>query len=258
MPRSVQLLGVLLTTCAALFGCSGCGGSADVVRIEGKPGATISRPTLDHWMQALAGSDFRTAIGTEGPRGLVSDPPDYDRCVIAEKLVAVRSFFNQLRPHEASLMHRCRVLHSAVKRQALSFLIAAQWTILEGAKRGVTVTDADVRREFANLRNRRYPTEASLRTYLSERQWSLADLVFQLKLELTAAKLEQQQPPSATIVEDGQQATTALLSQHNAGMIARTNCKLEYVVPGCRQQHGQPPASLTPDAILEALIRSPI
>ncbi len=130
-----------VAACLALSLLGGCGSDA-VVHIDGAANASISRSQLGRWMQSMVGADFREAIGARGPRGLVSEPADYSRCIDAAKLVAPRSFFNQLRLNRAGLGQVCRTLYRSVKAQALSFLIATKWAGIQGAERSVKITDA--------------------------------------------------------------------------------------------------------------------
>jgi hypothetical protein len=142
---------IIRTSAAVAAGCltlslsAGCGGDA-IVQIDGATHASIGERELDQRMQSMVDADFRKAIGTQGPHGFVSEPADYPRCINAARLVAPRSFFNQLRANRAQLNQACHALYRSVKAQALSFLIAAKWTGSEAARRGVKIADADVKR----------------------------------------------------------------------------------------------------------------
>ncbi len=246
----------LLAALGAVLALGGCGGSGvTVVRIAGAPGASISRPTLDHWMQAIAGGDFRESVGVEGPRGLVSEPADYPRCVVAAKLVAPRSFFNQLRPTERELERECQALDRSVKAQALSFLISAEWTIAEAAERGIRVSAGEVDGALGRFRAQRAATEQGLGSYLAERHWSLSDLLYELKVELLAARLRRSASFQRTGA--GERAYAALAERRRRRLAARTHCRPGYVVPGCSEYRGAPPPARAPEAILKNLVHNP-
>jgi hypothetical protein len=213
---------------------AGCGnGGVAVVRIGGVPHATITRSTLDHWMRATVGGDFRQIIGQQGPQGLVSEPVNYPRCINAAKLVAPRSFFNQLQLTRERLTQICQQLHRAIKAQALSYLISARWAVLEGAEQGVSVSDAEVKQTFEQTRGRQYPTERALRDYLSERQWSLADLFDHLRQHLLAKRL-------------GRPLGRKLL--------AKTICAPADIVPNCSAYRGPARVSPTPSELITHLV----
>lgn len=234
----------------ALLTFTGCGGGDSVVHIDGASDASISKATLNHWMQSMAGGDFRESIGAAGPRGLVSDPADYKRCTSASKLVAPRSFFNQLRLSAAQINQKCRELYRSIKAQALSFLISVQWAVAEGAEQGIEVTDADVRHAFERLRKVEYPTEQDLRKYLTERQWSLSDIFYQLKHHVLVTRLLTQLEKAG----GGERVHVKLVLERYNSMIANTSCMPGYVVPNCNEYHGPPTVSPAPNAILKEMV----
>jgi hypothetical protein len=254
MPHALRATAALVGTGLALLIPVGCGGGKTVVRISGAPTASISAATLDHWMQAMAGSDFRETIGAQGPRGLVSEPADYRRCIDAAKLVAPRSFFNQLKLSRAALNQKCHELYHSVKAQALSFLISVQWAIVEGAERDIEASDADVKRAFQQIRQRQYQTESDLHRYLAERQWSLSDLLYQLRHDILASRLH---PQSKRIADKagGEPGYEKVVAERHDRLVARTSCARGYVVPNCGAYHGPPMVSPPPRAILGHLVR---
>jgi hypothetical protein len=238
---------------AALLASSGCGSSDSLVRLQGVPHAAISKTTLNHWMEAMVGGDFRRSIATEGPPGLASEPANYSRCFASAKLVAPRSFFNQIRANPAQIEETCHQLYRSIKAQALSFLIAAQWTIAEGAEQGITATSADVRNAFDLTRKERYPTELDLHKYLTERHWSLADLLYQIKLNVLVSRVLPKFEQQVKAAGGSEQAYAKLALERYAHIIERTTCDKRYVVPGCSEYHGPPTVSPSPDVILKQL-----
>jgi hypothetical protein len=254
MPRPLRLVLWSLLIATTLVALSGCGSSGkSVARLEDASHSTISTATLNHWMQAMAGSDFRRRVATEGPTGLVSEPYDSSRCIDAAKLVAPRSFYNQLRLDRVQLAEKCGELYRSVKAQALSFLISSQWTLTEAAEHGITVSDADVKRTFARIRKQQYPTEQTLRTYLAERHWSLADLLYEVKLNTIVAKLLPSFQRRVVDAGGGERTYAKLALQHYDDIVAKTNCSNGYVVPGCSEYHGPPSVLPSPDVIIAQL-----
>lgn len=244
----------LSAACATLLAVGGCGSEHPIVQIQGLPNAAIDRATLDHWMRSMAGGDFRHSIGAEGPAGLVSEPADYRRCFAAAKLVGPRSFFNQLRRTHVQLEATCHELHSAVKAQALGYLISARWLIAEDAGQGVTVSDATLRRTFNRQRSRFYPTERDLHSYLAERHWSLADLLYRLKAEIMASRLQPQVAGQFSELGNGERVDAMLALKRSRELTSKTKCSPGYVVPNCSGYHGSPASPPAPDVILRALV----
>jgi hypothetical protein len=235
-------------------GCDGTGGGNDgassVAYVEGAPGS-IDRVTLGHWMRALVGESVREDIGTQGPSGLVSEPADYSRCIDAAKLLAPRSFFNQLRLTRPQLERSCHQLYRSAKAQALGYLISVRWSMVEAIQRGLSVTDGEVYEAVKRLRKRIFPTEGDLRRYLAERQWSLSDLYYQTKAELLGAKLVF--VPGQRVAFDG--SFFARPIEHHLNLARRTTCEPAYVVPGCKEYQGPPVVTPTPKAIIRSIVQ---
>ncbi len=244
-----------VTIIAALLTMTGCGGGTNdsVVHFEGPTHASISESTLNHWMQVLAGDDIRRNLGTEGPAGLASEPADYQRCFAAAKLVAPRSFFNQIRYDRVQITEKCHQLHQAIKAQALNFLISAHWTSIEAAERKITASAAEVRSAFNTERKQSYPTEAALHRYLGERHWSLADLLYQVRLNVLAGKLQGRAGTKAASAGGDQSVSPPLTSEQVQNSASKAICKAGYVVAGCSEYRGPPTAAPSADLLIEKL-----
>ncbi|HEV7527924.1 MAG TPA: hypothetical protein VGO29_03420 [Solirubrobacteraceae bacterium] len=242
-----------LALIAVLLTAAGCGSAGEsVARLEGVPHGSISPSTLDHWMQATVGGDFRRTIGTEGPAGLVSEPANYPRCIAAARFVAPRSFFNQLRYTRAELEDACRQLYRAIKAQTLSFLISSEWTLTESAKLKLGATAAEVQHALEVDMQKR-PTREDLGKYLTERRWSLADLLYQLKLNVLAAKLVARLRQQASETGGGTRALVRLTSKRDTSTAAKTTCRHGFVVPGCREYRTNTPPAPSSEVVLKRL-----
>jgi hypothetical protein len=232
----LSALAISLSLMLLIFG--GCGSSSDtIVRVQGAS-AGISKATLNHWMRAFAGEDFLQATRTKGPEGLVSEPADYGACASALRKALQTAPTAESVPSAAQIMQRCRALHRAVKEQALMFLISSQWSILEGAEAGVSVSNGQLRSEFARYRKQRYPTEADLQRYLSERHWTLADVLYQFKGDVLSSRLLPKFNEKVKRAGGTQQVNVKLALERYHGLIAKTSCSEGYVVETCKQYRG--------------------
>lgn len=236
---------------------AGCGHDEAVVRLRGAHDASIARATLDHWMKAFAGSDFRTVVGSQGPTGLASEPADYPRCLVAAKLVAPRSFFNQLRPTKAELERECRALHRAIKAQALAFLTSALRLIARGEAQHVAIGESTVGAALQSFQRRGLPGHVALRTYLAERHWTSSDLRYLLKVGLIAGRLEPALSARLASADISQSAQATASLPASAEWQSRTICARGYVVAGCSASRAAPMASPAPLAILKNLVTNP-
>jgi hypothetical protein len=242
-----------LASCLALLALalSACGDSSDsLTNVQGSS-ASITKPMLDHWMRALAGADFRSTIGTKGPRGLVSEPADEGECAEAAKKIVPRSFTGKLKLTGEQIKRKCQQLHDAVKAQALSFLLSVQWTVAEGAEQGLHVSDADLHREFARSRGALYPTEADLQKYLAERQWTLSDVLYQLKRAVLVTRILPKFQQRVKRAGGGEAVYAKLALERYQGLIAKTTCRAGYVVQGCKGYREPAREATPPNALLE-------
>lgn len=255
MPKPAQLPLAYLVIAGMLALFSGCGAeSHSIAHIEGRS-ASISKPTLNHWMRALAGEDFRQGVGTTGPRGLVAEPANYAECSSAAKKLVPKTASGQRRLSEAQIAQKCHELYRSVKEQALSFLISAQWTLAEGAEQGVTVSSALLHSEFVRSREQAYPTEADLQRYLAERHWTLADLLYQLKIGVLVAKLQPKFEAAVKRAGGGERTYVKLALEHYKRLIVKTSCRPGYVVPDCKEYHGSPTGPPSGEVIVERFVQ---
>jgi hypothetical protein len=243
-----------LTALGLVLLLGGCGGEQSVVHFQGAPHASISKATLNHWMRSIVGADFRTSIAKQGPTGLVSEPADYERCIDAAKLVAPRSMFNQLRLGRTKLDLICHELYRTVKAQALGFLISAQWTLAEASRAGITVDAVELKRAFAGIRGPRFPTEQSLRKYERERQLSLADLLYQVRVDTLVSRLLPRFERQVAAAGGGESAYAKLALAHYHELITKTTCEKGYVVPGCSAYRGPAGGPTPANVILTELV----
>lgn len=248
---------VSLAISASLMLLSGCGssGSGSLARIEGSS-ASIGKATLNHWMRAMAGEDFRQSVGTKGPQGLVSEPANYSECATAARRIVPRTFTGQLKLSGAQIALKCRELYRSIKAQALSFLISVQWSVAEGAEHGIKISDALLHSEFARYRKQVYPTEADLQKYLAERRLVLSDILYELKRAIVVTRMLPKFEEKIKKAGGGDQAYAKLVLEREKGLIAKTKCAPGYVVPNCKEYDGPPTVAPAPNVILEQFVQA--
>ncbi len=263
--RTLFYLPCALLASLVLLALAGCGKSSSkgttnggntqssddtVARIEGSS-TKIDKTALNHWMRALAGSDFRQTIGTKGPRGLVSEPANYSECAAAAEKIVPRTFTGEAKLSNAQIDSKCRELYQALKAQALGLLISVQWSVTEGEEAGVHISDALLHEQFARFRKGAYPTEEDLQRYLTERQMTLPDILYQLKRNVLVARLLPKLHEQAKRSGGGEEAYAKLALKRYERMVARTVCAPGYVVLDCKEYNESTKTLPAPDNILE-------
>jgi hypothetical protein len=203
-------------------------GSRDVVATVGD--VPITRAAVSHWMQTLAGGDYYELSGRHTvPGELVSDPPDYPRCVASLEATAARSPKKRPVPAGVKLLKKCQQLYQALRTQAITTLVRSQWVTSVVRDLGVTVSDAEVQKLFRETELSRFPSEAALRHDLATRKESIADDLLLLKLDLISQKVKPK------LSEPGGQQR---LAEAERRWTAKTSCQPEYVVVRCKQYRG--------------------
>lgn len=214
---------------AAVSGCGAGGGATDssIAEVGTTP---ITRAALDHWMASIVGSDYFTHVGSRAPTGLVSDPPNYERCATAARQISPKRPGSQAVVSAEQLASYCHQLYQAIKQQALSVLIAFARRDREGAEQGVDPSEAEIDRVEAQ----QFPRRGELQAYLAERDWTPSDEIAALKHEVTSTRLLEKfrrQHPGG----DWEQELGASFKAHTKKWAAETSCRPGYVVSECKQ-----------------------
>ena len=84
------------------------------------------------------------------------DPPDFTNCVAAKAKTPVPKGTKE--PTTAALKKQCKTEYDTLKREVMQFLIQAEWVQQEAEKQDVKVSDAEVKRSFADQKKASFPT----------------------------------------------------------------------------------------------------
>jgi hypothetical protein len=243
-----------LTSLILLLALGGCGnekgGVADIVGAS----QPISRDTLNHWMRALAASDFREATGRPGPVGLVAEPANNGECVSAARSLVPRSPGGTPKLNEDAIASKCHALYRSVKEQALIFLIGSQWNIVEAREHHLAVSNGLLRSKLASSRTQVYPDEAQLHDYLGERRWILADLVYQLRDSVLSSDLLTKFDAQVTTAGGGEATYTKLALARYHRLVSKTTCKPGYVVADCKEYQASSQSTASGETIISELV----
>jgi hypothetical protein len=234
----------------------GCGGSNSVTHVEGSS-ATITKPMLDHWMRAVVATDYRVSTGSPAPVGFASDPANYGQCAHAARKIVPRITTGELKLTNAEIARKCHQLYQTIRNQAMSYLLSAQWTMLEAKERRVPLSDAELHKEFLRYRKEAYASPAAFQTYMQERQLVLSDVLYQLKRNVLVSRLLPKFK-AKVIAEAGssEKAYAKVALERYRARIAKTSCKAGYVMEDCKEYRA--PAKPLPSAnvLLEGFVHA--
>jgi hypothetical protein len=227
----------VLATLAGIAIIAGCGSSDSsatansVVVHEGN--VPITRAVVNHWMQIDAAGDYYSLSHERIiPAGLVSDPPNYPRCVsvlqgIIERNHRTRTF------SKSQLVLKCGQIYRAVKAQATSQLVTSYWLTGIAREFGYNPTDTEEKRLFKEICEREFPTKAAFTKYLAERHMSLADELFEVKLDLIRQKVSLISGRS-TLHSFTKQGLHKILAVGQR-LSQKTICTAGYIVEHCKE-----------------------
>jgi foldase protein PrsA len=174
----------VLTAC----GSSGVPGNA-VANVNGTP---ITVSTFNHWMAVAANaSSASTTTGAATPKIPVPDPPSYTNCIAHLEATAPKPAKGQPKPTAAELKTQCEQQYTSLKQSVLGYLISANWVLSEAAERGVKVSDAEVKKQFNQIKSQQFPTEAAFQKFLASTGYTVSDVLLRVKLDLLSTKLQQ-------------------------------------------------------------------
>jgi hypothetical protein len=185
-------------------------------------------------MAVVAGADYyQLSRSQKIPRGLVSDPPNYPRCVTVLESAAAGSPSAGAKPGGTELLGKCQQIYQAVKAQAVGFLVYAQWTIGMAREAGLTATKQEALQLYRQVKVRFTPA------ILAGKRWSLSDALFLLKLNVLGQKALKK-------FEAGGPQASARLATAEERWTAKTTCRAGYVVQYCREHKGGANDASTP------------
>jgi hypothetical protein len=236
------LVGVLAVGCGAKKHAS----SNAAIRVG--PSATISRVTLAHWTEALAGDDYYTITGRKMPNGLVTDPPDPHRCATIATTLALQ----QAAPTQERISS-CHELQSAIRAQAVIYLTTNLWRELEARRLGVHVTQTELDASLKQQQATQYPHAQGFKDNLDTRHWTVADETYSLRASLLATHLIAYWQQT---LRNGTETVAQRIHRSEREWSEKTNCQAPYTAEPCSQYDPQhPPAAHSPSVILEQLTK---
>jgi foldase protein PrsA len=246
-PR-VALLPLAVLVAVVLTGCGGSGGSSPKKNVEAQVGPTaITTAEVSHWMNALAGEDFyEVSHRRTMPAGLVSDPPNYSRCLSQLQAASAKVVGSGSKPTGAELSSICRQLYQAVKQQATLFLVTYYWRTHAYNEWGITANTAEAVRGYDGLKTDvRFSQEGGIEHILKARYWSVPDELLLMKLNVLRDKAIKK-------LESGGAGAGREIEAIDNRWTAKTVCTKGYVVEHCKQYTPSMPiyAYTLPPAVL--------
>jgi foldase protein PrsA len=174
-PRWLALAAVL-GSCAA-----GCGGSGPRVPVSVDGAGVITHAAFSHWMRIVA-------AGTAEGAAAMPQPPRYTACV---RHLRSASTTSSKAPSTATLQSRCATEYRQLKEAVLGYLIPAEWVLGEAHTLGVSVSDAEVKKQFVKAKAGRFTRAGEFQRFLTQNDYTVSDLLLSVKINLLSKRIQQ-------------------------------------------------------------------
>ena len=189
MSKHFRFISALGAVFFAIVGLSACGGgipSNAVVQVGGNP---ITKSTFEHWLSVAAASSATS--GTSGAKPVTPDPPTYSACIAHLEATTAKPAKGQSKPTTAQLKAQCEQQYQSLQQEVLGFLISSAWVLGEAESQGVKVSDAEVKKQFEQIKNQQFPKPAEFQKFLATSGQTVSDLLLRVKLNLLSSKIQQ-------------------------------------------------------------------
>jgi foldase protein PrsA len=187
--RCAAALGAVFFAVGGLAACGSGGIPSDaVVQINGQP---ITKATLDHWVGVAAASSTATAAGQKAAKPVVPDPPSYTNCIAHLKEVEPKPAKGQKPKTEAELKAECEQQYTALKQQALSYLIGVEWVFGQAEEQGIKLSDKEVETKFNALKKQSFPKEGEFQKFMARTSYTVSDLLLRVKYGMLTTKIQE-------------------------------------------------------------------
>jgi foldase protein PrsA len=183
--KAALALALPLICGAALTACGGGVPGNAVATVDGTP---ISQSAFNHWL-AIANKSSSAQQGTTAGSPL-PDPPNFTKCVAYLQATQPKAAAGTKPPTAAQLKAQCQQQYQQLLQQVMQFLISGYWLQGEAHNQGISVSDADVQKQFQQLKSQQFQTPAQYQQFLASSGMTEQDLLYRVKLNLLSQKLQ--------------------------------------------------------------------
>ncbi len=121
----------------------------------------------------------------------------------------------------------------AALTQVMGFLISSDWVIEEAQARGISVSEATVRRNYDRVRDQQFPRRREFRAFLKRSGETVPDLLLRVRLSLLAKRIQRDVVAGRRSARARQQALSHFVHEFKTKWMAQTYCEPAYAVSEC-------------------------
>ena len=167
------------------------------------PAAEGSRATPSPRWTARPSRSRTTSTGsTSLPRPAV--PPDYKECIAAAKKAAPKPGEGQPKQTDADYKKQCEDQLKQLREQVLGLLISFEWIEREAKEQGVSVSDAEVKKQFEEQKKQTFPKDADYQKFLKDSGQTNEDVMMRVRLDTLSNKIREKVTKGKDKVSDQQ------------------------------------------------------
>jgi foldase protein PrsA len=181
--RTITALGAVAGASVLLAACGSSSNSVPDNAVAEVAGTPITTHAFNHWMYVAAKSQAAQSPGQ--PVIVPTDPPQFNQC-IADVRKAVPSLNKQ---SDKTLRNDCQQLFTSLSGQVMDFLIKAYWYQADAARQHLSVTKAQVQKQYNSAKTQAYPTASAFNNFLRQTGFTVDDLLFRFRVSALFQKL---------------------------------------------------------------------
>jgi foldase protein PrsA len=184
-----------IAACAVLVAACGGGIPGDsVATVDGK---NITKSTYDHWLTIAAKSGGQAEAA-------IPKPPDFKDCIANKRKTLPKPAKGQPETTDEQLKTQCESEYKSLRDQVMQLLISFQWIEGEAKEQGIKVTDADVKKAFAEQKKASFPKEEDYQKFLKQSGQTEEDILMRVRLDLLSNKIREKVTKDSTKVSDAE------------------------------------------------------
>ena len=164
---------------ATFAACGGVPGNA-VATVDGE---AIEKSDFTHWMTVAAKSTGQANAAVPDPEA------GYAKCIAAKRKATPAPAKGQPKVTDSQLKTQCTQEYEQLRNQVLQLLISFKWIQDEAETMDVKVTDAEVKKSFAEQKKQSFPKDEDYKKFIETSGQTEADILQRVKLDLLSNKI---------------------------------------------------------------------
>jgi foldase protein PrsA len=164
---------------ATFAACGGVPGNA-VATVDGE---AIEKSDFTHWMTVAAKSTGQANAAVPDPEA------GYAKCIAAKRKATPAPAKGQPKVTDSQLKTQCTQEYEQLRNQVLQLLISFKWIQNEAETMDVKVTDAEVKKSFAEQKKQSFPKDEDYKKFIATSGQTEADILQRVKLDLLSNKI---------------------------------------------------------------------